>query len=397
MSSYRVASEDSPSNTSAQFIEDAALGGRKFTLVQRTTLRCLELFKNNTGLLLIALSQAFTSLMGVFVKMLSTTENPVPPVELIWVRMVLTWVVCASYMTLVNVPNPILGPREIRLLLIVRGLAGFVGLFGTYYTLQYLSLSDTTVLSFLTPMCTAVTSALLLKEDLTVQQSMASVFSFVGVILIARPDFLFGQSLDDARRDGAARGEHVITSGQRLDAVGVALLGVVGLTTAYTTIRAIGKRAHPMHNLAAFALVCIVTGPIIMLVSRTPVLIIKDTLTVMLVLAVSLCGFSAQITMTTGLQRETAGRGTLAIYVQVVFAMLFERIFFHSVPSLLSLLGTIIILSSAIYVALSKRSMEAIKMSSVTAGIRDDPMLEEGLLVHHEGESENDGYELDKL
>ena len=43
-----------------------------------------------------------------------------------------------------------------------------------YYSLQYLSLSDATVLSFLAPMCTAVTGALLLKEELTLRQVIAS-------------------------------------------------------------------------------------------------------------------------------------------------------------------------------------------------------------------------------
>ena len=50
----------------------------------------------------------------------------------------------------------------------------FTGLFGTYYALQYLSLSDATVLSFLTPMTTAVTGALFLKETLTLKQVSAS-------------------------------------------------------------------------------------------------------------------------------------------------------------------------------------------------------------------------------
>ena len=60
-----------------------------------------------------------------------------------------------------------------------------------------------------------------------------------------------------------------------------------------------------------------------------------------------------QMTMTTGLQRETAGRGTMAIYVQVIFALVFERVFFHTTPPPLSIVGTAIILSSAVYVAVS--------------------------------------------
>ncbi|RPD56863.1 drug/metabolite transporter [Lentinus tigrinus ALCF2SS1-7] len=289
--------------------------------------------------------------MGVFVKKLHELDPPVHPLELIWVRMVMTWIVCVVYMTMTGVPNPILGPEGIRTLLAFRGLAGFVGLFGTYYALQYLSLSDTTVLSFLTPMATAVTGAFLLKEDLTVKQVLASVFSFVGVVLIARPEFLFGRDALDvpANEDRAV----VVTASQRLGAVGVALLGVVGLTSAYTTIRAIGKRAHPMHNLGAFSFFCILTAPIAMVVARTPVVVPDNFPCLLMILAVSTCGFAAQMTMTTGLQRETAGRGTMAIYVQVIFALVFERVFFHTTPPPPSILGTVIILSSAIYVAVS--------------------------------------------
>ncbi|EIW52928.1 drug/metabolite transporter [Trametes versicolor FP-101664 SS1] len=338
---------------------DSGFVGHRPSFLRRVARQSADVFDNNTGLLLIALSQAFTSLMGVFVKKLNAIEPRVPPAEVIWIRMVMTWAVCIVYMSASGVPSPILGPKEIRLLLAMRGLAGFVGLFGTYYALQYLSLSDTTVLSFLTPMCTAVTGALFLKEDLTGKQALASAFSFVGVVLIARPDFLFGRHSADGLDNEAASGR-IVTPGQRLGAVGVALLGVVGLTTAYTTIRAIGKRAHPMHNLAAFALVCIVTAPVAMVVTRTPAVVPDNLGSILMVIAVSACGFAAQMTMTTGLQRETAGRGTMAIYVQVIFAMAFERIFFNTLPNWLSLLGTVIILSSAVYVVVSFNTGERV-------------------------------------
>jgi EamA-like transporter family len=49
----------------------------------------------------------------------------------------------------------------------------FISLFGIYYSLQYLSLSDATVLTFLTPMYTAVTGAVLLGEVITRRQILA--------------------------------------------------------------------------------------------------------------------------------------------------------------------------------------------------------------------------------
>ncbi|KAI0631710.1 EamA-like transporter family-domain-containing protein [Trametes polyzona] len=360
-----------------------------------TVQRCRDVFANNIGLLLIALSQAFTSLMGVFVKFLNAREPRIPPVELIWIRMVMTWAVCVAYMRAIQVPHPILGPEEIRHLLALRGLAGFVGLFGTYYALQYLSLSDTTVLSFLTPMCTAVTGALFLKEEITLKQSLASAASFVGVLLIARPEFLFARSLDPVQPvvgQQEASSVRAVASSQRLGAVGVAMLGVVGLTTAYTTIRAIGKRAHPMHNLAAFALVCIITGPVALFLTGTSVVVPRDAASIVLLLAVSSCGFFAQVTMTTGLQLETAGRGTMAIYVQVIFSIILEYLFFHAVPSSLSMLGTVIIIASAIYVVLSKKAS-----SQKTATSAEEQSLEEGLLANNDEVAQGESVELDKF
>lgn len=49
----------------------------------------------------------------------------------------------------------------------------FFGLFGIYYSLQYLSLSDSTVLTFLAPMCTAAAGALILKEPFSIKEALA--------------------------------------------------------------------------------------------------------------------------------------------------------------------------------------------------------------------------------
>ena len=51
-----------------------------------------------------------------------------------------------------------------------------------------------------------------------------------------------------------------------------------------------------------------------------------------------------------GYQRETAARGSMGQYIQLLFAGILEYIFFDTVPSTLSLIGTAIIMASAIYV-----------------------------------------------
>lgn len=49
----------------------------------------------------------------------------------------------------------------------------FFGLFGVYFSLQYLSLSDATVLTFLAPLCTGIAGSLLLKEKFTLKEALA--------------------------------------------------------------------------------------------------------------------------------------------------------------------------------------------------------------------------------
>jgi hypothetical protein len=67
-----------------------------------------------------------------------------------------------------------------------------------------------------------------------------------------------------------------------------------------------------------------------------------------------IAGFTGQALLTAGLAREKAGRGSLATYLQLPFAIGFERLLFHRVPDPISLLGASIIIASAITVLLTK-------------------------------------------
>ncbi|KAF5375925.1 hypothetical protein D9615_008259 [Tricholomella constricta] len=307
-----------------------------------------DVFKSNTGLLLVTASQAFFSMMNTAVKKLNSIDPPVSTFELIAVRMIITYVCSMTYMIWAKVPDPWLGPKGVRLLLVFRGFSGFFGLLGIYYSLQYLSLSDATVLTFLAPLCTGISGAMFLKERYSKREALASVCSLLGVVLIARPAFLFGEpsSISSDPRY-AEKG----TPEERLFAVGVALVGVLGLTGAYTSLTALGKRAHPLHAMTAFSSQCIVVSCVAMLIQKAPIVVPTEIEWLLLLLMIGIFGFVAQILLTMGLQRETAGRGTIAVYTQVVFAAILERIFFDPAPSIMSIFGTLIIISAALYVA----------------------------------------------
>ncbi|KAF8346285.1 integral membrane protein DUF6 [Amanita rubescens] len=349
---------------------------------------------DNLGLLLVLASQMFFSIMNVVVKQLHNIDTPISTFQVIIARMGITYIFSLAYILATKIKDPILGPKEVRPLLIFRGVSGFVGLFGVYYSLQYLSLSDATVLTFLSPLCTAIAGALFLNENFRRSQALAGVVSLVGVVLIARPPFLFG-GLGGTISDGVTLTSNG-TPTERMIAVGyafcfrhsinahfssrVALFGILGATGTYTSIRAIGKRAHALHIMSYFSLLCVIVASIAMVVTRTPFVIPSRLDWFSLLILIGIFGFIAQVLLTMGLQRETAGRATMAVYTQIVFATIFQRIFFNTTPPWLSILGTILILSSALYVALMK---EKSKQSSIKLNSHDPDHMERALHAAH--------------
>jgi drug/metabolite transporter (DMT)-like permease len=118
-----------------------------------------------------------------------------------------------------------------------------------------------------------------------------------------------------------------------------------------TTIRAIGKRAHPLHSVSFFSIWCCIVSTVGMIVLRVPVVIPERPLFLVLLLVIGVFGFVTQVTLTMGLQRESASRGALGLYPQILFAAVAERWIFHAIPSYLSIIGIVIILTCALYVA----------------------------------------------
>lgn len=219
-----------------------------------------------------------------------------------------------------------------------------------YLSLQHLSVADATVLIFLTPLTTAVAGSILLKESYSTNQAVAGVCSLLGVVLVTRPPFLFGFI------SGIPDGGHMPegTPSERLAAVGACMMSVLGNTGAYTSIRAIGKRAHPMHVLTFFSLWCTIISSLWMSVSNIPV-VYPTPWGWTLLLMVGVFGFVTQTLLTMGLQRETVSRGVTGMYTQVLFAVVLERLIFGVMPSLLSIVGTAIIMSSALYVVMDQQ------------------------------------------
>lgn len=273
--------------------------------------------------------------------------EPISPVLILLARMSITYVLCVLYMVFTrSVDDAPFGPKNLRPLLVLRGALGFVGVFGLYFSLQYLSLSDAVAITFLIPLVTPFFAWIALGERYSILEAVCAVLSFGGILLIAKPDFLFGlKSQEETSSNDSAESS---LSELRVLATVVALMGVCGASSVYVVLRKIGKAAHPLISVSYFALltciICFFSTLLIPLLSFQAPRTLKQWL---LFLLIGLSGFFMQFCLAAGLQREKAGRSSLLIYCNMVFALFWDFVIWDHIPGFLSILGTAIIVGNA--------------------------------------------------
>lgn len=84
-----------------------------------------QFWSRNRGVLLVAVSQLFGALMNLAARLLELDAG-MHPFQILFARMSLTTVLSCLYMWWNKVPHFPLGPKEVRGVLIVRGVTGFV-------------------------------------------------------------------------------------------------------------------------------------------------------------------------------------------------------------------------------------------------------------------------------
>ncbi|RYP40974.1 hypothetical protein DL767_001290 [Monosporascus sp. MG133] len=331
--------------------------------------RLSAFYERNIGLFFVFLAQTFGSIMSTAAKLLTSGgPNRFHALHIIFVRMAVTAVLGFLYMWHQRVPDFPFGGRDIRGLLLLRGLAGFVGLFGLYYSLTFLDFADSTVISFLIPILTAIVCYVWLREPYTIREALAGLIALAGVLLVARPPFLFPRvaaGSTKAASDGV--GSFVVdhphglvptppaSPAQRGFAVLCGVMGTFAAAVAYTTIRVIGKRAHSLVSVNYFASVATVGSALIILVHPDLKFVLpQGAMQWTLLTIIGITGFMLQFLLTEGLKREKAGRATNMIYIQMVFALVVERVIWGTTPPPLSLIGAALIIGAAIWLSLQK-------------------------------------------
>lgn len=140
------------------------------------------------------------------------------------------------------------------------------------------------------------------------------------------------------------------------------MIGVLGGAGAFTAIRCIGKRAHPLTPTNYFSLwTAIVSGGVLAL---APVFnyeqpqvhfdIPHSLRQWMLLLGTVACGFLLQLLLTMGLRGDKTNRAALMSYTGMLWAAGFDKWVFGHEMGRMSLMGCVLIVGSALWVVVSK-------------------------------------------
>lgn len=318
-----------------------------------------EYLKPNIGLIYLIAAQLFNSLMVVSTKVLETDRpidpstgepiKPIKPLQILLARMSITYAGALLYM-LINkgsIPDAPFGAPGLRKWLFLRGTVGFFGVFGLYFSLMYLTISDAVLITFLTPSVTVVLAAVILRERFTRAEAIGTLVSLLGVVLIVRPSFLFGQpeGVDSSPAESADPAKRIL-------ATLVGLLGVLGASTVYIVLRYIGNRAHAIISVAYFSLtVTIVSSIGILVIPSVQFSWPNGPRQWFLLTSLGVCGFIFQLLLTMGIQKERAGRGSAMAYTQLIYAIIWDVTLWHHWPNKWSWSGMLVILGATAAVA----------------------------------------------
>ncbi len=205
------------------------------------------------------------------------------------------------------------------MLLIARGVLGFLALFGNFYALHHLPLADATVIFQAVPLAVLPISYFLLQERYTVRQWSYFFLGLAGVALVLYSDISSAPSWLPAL---------------------VALLSALITALAYTLVRTLSKTENNQVIIFYFAAIST-------LFSAPPALHTWHTLSwplIALLLGIGGSATLAQIFLTMAYKAEKAAKVAALNYLAVPLAAFWGLILWHEIPSLNTIIGTAVIL-----------------------------------------------------
>ncbi|XP_048194627.1 solute carrier family 35 member G1 [Perognathus longimembris pacificus] len=236
-----------------------------------------------------------------------------------------------------------IGPKDQQLFLLLRGVLGSTAMILMYYAFQTTSLADATVIAFSCPVFTSLFACIFLKEKYSLWDAFFTLFAITGVILIVRPPFLFGSSTAGVEKNYSVHLKGTFA------AIGHAVLAAMTIVI----LRKMGKSVDYFLSIWYYVILGLLESIIVLFILGEWSLPHCGLDRLFLIL-IGLLGLGGQIFMTKALQIEKAGPVAMTKTMDVVFAFIFQIIFFNDVPTWWTVGGALCVVASSTGAALRK-------------------------------------------
>lgn len=285
------------------------------------------------GIVCILISALGFSLMNLMIPL----AGPLPTIQKTFFRNLVALIV--AMVTLLNQhrKSPVREFTQIKEvpwhILMLRVMAGTLGVVCNYYALDHLYISDASVLNKLAPFATLIFSAIFLKEKIQRHQILALLLAFMGVILVAKPSL----------------------SSPEFVPYFVGIIGGMSAGAAYTCVRSLNQKGvTSVFIVFAFSLFsCVVFLPY--LFHHYVPMTFSSLLAL---LAVGLFASIGQFGITYAYKFAPASEISIFDYSAIVFTGALGYIFLQQMPDKLSLIGYVIIFVAALWSHLYKKKNE---------------------------------------
>jgi len=221
---------------------------------------------------------------------------------------------------------------KINRLLIIRGVLGLVSMSCNFYGVRILPLSEASVISQISPVFVGILATVFLKEKYERSQFFVALFCFVGVLLVAQPEFLF--HVDEDKRE---------ENSQKTAGVIALLIGTVCVASTQVLVKTVGSKTNEGVVTFYFAAIATVFSPVLILFQGCHLFTYKDF---MIIFLVGVCSFFAQILRNKAYILGVPGKVSMMAYFGILYSMFLDVYVMGAHLDMLSILGAFCIFSS---------------------------------------------------
>jgi drug/metabolite transporter (DMT)-like permease len=300
------------------------------------TKRMYDLFKEYYGLILAIVSTICIT-CSIFLIKISIVLNAA---DMAVVAFVVQIVLCIPFGYFFK--QNLVGPKDVRCLLITRALAGSISAIACYFSVKLINFSDAISIKSIGFILTAIMAHFFLKEKFTFIHFISIFLSSIGILCIIRPTILFKYFGKTFEFEQSA-----------IIGYSLALFGTFALSNTFIFVKKLtNKNIHFSIIVFYFCLVGLILS---LVISSCLILsgfthetwelgkqfLLRD---ISLGIVSGLCQIFGHICFTLAIKSENANKIALFRTLDILIAYLIEYFILKIIPNLLSMIGSSLIL-----------------------------------------------------